>query len=443
MTLFEHLHDALVRTGRRLDDAAEELEAELLADVRAGLAAVDHSLETFLAGVKQYASEHPAAVFAILRQLQPILVREGVVLVTRFDDVRQVLARDDVFDVPYAEKMRLITDGENFFLGMPDSPRYTRDQSNMRLVVRREDVNGRIAPFVAATAESLVAAAGGELDAVSGLTQLVPARFVADYFGTPGPSEPQLIEWTSTLFWFLFMDPDNDPALHPRALAAAAGLSAYLDAAIAERKLAAGARDDVLSRCLGLQSSGTPGLRDLDIRNDLLGLIIGAIPTTASVSALALDELLRRPEQLTQARKAARADDDALLGGIVFEALRFNPFAPGIFRVANQPFVLARGTHRETPIAKGAVVVAATQSAVFDSKYIEEPQEFRVDRSPRDELHFGYGLHRCFGEHINRVQVPGLLKPLLRRQNLRRAEGPAGQLRKVGPFAASLCVLFD
>lgn len=443
MSLFDHLGEVLARTGRQLDDAAEELEAEVLAEVRAGLEVVDQKLATFIASIKTYAAEHPAAVFAILRRLQPILVRQGVVLVTRFDDVRQVLARDDVFDVPYAEKMRLITDGENFFLGMPDSPRYTRDQANMRLVVRREDIGASIAPFVRATAEALVGQAGGRLDAVSDLTRLVPARLIADYFGTPGPSEQELIEWTSTLFWFLFLDPDNDAALRPRALAASAGLNAYLDQAIAERKQAAGDRDDVLARCLALQRSGTPGFRDLDIRNDLLGLIVGAIPTTASVSALALDELLRRPEALAQARSAAQRDDDALLGRVVFEALRFNPFAPGIFRVANQPFVLARGTHRETAIAKGATVVAATQSAVFDARSIQEPDEFRVDRSSRDELHFGYGLHTCFGEHINRVQIPGLLKPLLRRDNLRRAPGEQGQLRKAGPFAASLHVLFD
>ena len=36
-----------------------------------------------------------------------------------------------------------------------------------------------------------------------------------------------------------------------------------------------------------------------------------------------------------------------------------------------------------------------------------------------------------------------MLKPLLKRANLRRAPGRAGRLRKNGPFAASLTVTFD
>jgi cytochrome P450 len=443
MSLLDHLREVLSEYGQRLEAAADELEAELLADIRTGLSAVDHHVDAFLSSIKQYAAEHPAAVFAILRRLQPILVRDGLVLVTRFDDVIEVLARDDVFDVPYAEKMRLITDGEGFFLGMADSPRYERDHTNMRMVVRRDDIASRIAPFVAAQAETSVGAAGRPFDAARDLCWPVPARFVGDYFGLPGPDERQMVEWSSTLFWFLFLDPDKDAALRDRALAASAGLNAYIDAAIAERKRLGIRRDDVLGRCLSLQATGAPGLRDLDVRNDLVGLIIGAIPTTASVSALALDELLRRPEQLAQARAAAKRDDDALLGRVVFEALRFNPFAPGIFRVANRSFVLAAGTHRETAVGRGATVVAATQSAMLDSLHLEEPDEFRLDRSPRDELHFGHGLHTCFGQHINRSQIPGLLKPLLRRENLRRAEGEAGKLLKAGPYPASLNVLFD
>ena len=443
MSLFDHLREALEKFGHLLGDAAQEAEAELLAEVRAGLAAVDGKVEAFLTGIKQYGAAHPEAVFAILRRLQPILVRDGVVLVTRFEDVQEVLLRDDVFDVPYAEKMRLVTSDENFFLGMPDSPRYTRDQANMRLVVRRDDIGSRIAPFVFSQAQALLAVSAGHLDAVSGLTQLVPTRFVAEYFGLAAPSERQMLEWTSTLFWFLFVDPDNDAALRVRALSASTELNAFVDAAIAERKRTQTGQDDVLGRCLGLQQAGTPGLSDLDIRNNLIGLVIGAIPTTATVGALCLDELLRRPAQLAQARAAALANDDALLAQIVFEALRFNPFAAGMFRVANQPFLLAKGKHRQTEIAQGATVVAATQSAMFDSARIDEPSAFRVDRSPRDALHFGFGLHTCFGQHINRVQIPGLLKPLLQRPNLRRADGEAGQLRKAGPFAASLSVLFD
>ena len=58
-------------------------------------------------------------------------------------------------------------------------------------------------------------------------------------------------------------------------------------------------------------------------------------------------------------------------------------------------------------------------------------------------LHWGYGLHTCFGQYINQVQIPGILKPLLKRKGLRRAAGDAGQLQYSGPFPSSLKVEFD
>ena len=417
-------HDAMQRARRELRDAGE-------------------TIEEFFDELKAHVAAHPELIFAILRRIQPILVQKDQVLVTRFRDVQEVLARDDVFDVPYAEKMRLITDGQNFFLGMPDSPRYAQDVSNMRIVVRRDDIPNVIAPLVARTAESIVANAPGALDVVSGLSQLVPAQLVAEYFGTPGPSQAELIAWATTLFWFLFLDPNDDPELRAHALRASVALNASVDARIAERKAAPQAVDDVLARCLRLQVSGTPGLSDLAIRNDLIGLIIGAIPTTASACALALDELLRRPEQLAGAQQAARGGEDAVLATFVFEALRFNPLSPAMYRRANRNFTLAKGQLRETELPAGATVLVATQSAMFDEQYVPAAHEFRLDRSARDALHFGYGLHTCFGQYINRVQIPGILKPLLQRQNLRRAAGAAGQYRKAGPLAGGLTVHFD
>ena len=443
MTLLEHLHALFQRLLPASDTNPKDLAPASMQQAKQELEKVGETVEQFLSELKTYAAAHPEAIFAILRRVQPILVQKNDVLVTRFEDVEEVLARDDVFDVPYAEKMRLVTDGQNFFLGMPDSARYAQDVSNMRIVVRRDDVATRIAPLVAEVAEQLVAGAPGTLDVVSGLTQVVPARLVAQYFGTEGLSEPDLIAWATTLFWYLFLDPQDDPTLKERALSASASLNGLVDRRVAERKADPAPVDDVLARCLQLQASGTPGMSDLDIRNNLIGLIIGAIPTTATVCTLALDELLRRPDELAGAQRAARAGDDARLSSYVFEALRFNPLSPAMFRRANQRFVLAKGELRATSIDAGATLLVATQSAMFDDRRIDAPHEFRLDRSPRDALHFGYGLHTCFGQHINRVQIPAILKPLLRRQNLRRADGPAGQYQKSGPLAGSLSVRFD
>jgi cytochrome P450 len=450
MLFLDHLRAALTRfshylSGREASPLPGESEApaEVLRTVREALAEAGEDVEQFANELKSYGAAHPREVFSILRRLQPILITKKLAIVTRFRDVQEVLTRDDAFDVPYAERMRLLTDDENFFLGMQDTPRYARDHANTTVAVRREDVSSVIIPFVEKVAGDIVSRAPGKLDVVAELTQIVPARLVGSYFGTPGPSEREMIEWASALFWFLFLDQAEDPAVRARALAASNLLNAYVERAIAERRERPTDRDDVLGRALALQVARIPGTRDLDIRNNLTGLIIGAIPTTATASALILDELLRRPRELEDVQAAARANDHDLVARYAFEALRFNPMTPGIFRIANRAITVAKGERHETAIAAGTKVVAAIESAMFDDREIDEPENFRLDRSPRDYLHFGHGLHACFGRHINQVQIPGLLMPLLKRKNLRRDSGDAGLLRKSGPFATSLTVLFD
>jgi cytochrome P450 len=446
MALLDHLRDTFDKLGHEIGDQAKEARGEVMEAVRHGFKGVSRELDAFVADLKAAALDHPREIFALLRKLQPILVVRDLAVVTRYEDVQEVLARDAVFDVTYAEKMELITNGQNFFLGMRDTPRYTRDYSNMRIAVRREDIATIVGPTVDRTAQAIVAGAGGTLDIVKGLTRVVPARFVGTYFGTPGPSEEELIAWTSTLFQFLFFDQANDPALRARALTASAALNAYIDRTIAERKTKPRGGDnaeDVLDRCLAYQRAGIPGMSDLDIRNNFIGLIIGAIPTTGSAAAFVVDALLDDPDQLAAACAAAKAGKEELVGAYVLEALRFNPMAPGIFRTANQDYTLGKGASRATSISAGTTVVAATQSAMFDSTRIDDPDTFRVDRPGYAYLHWSYGLHTCFGQYINAVQISKIVKALLLRDDLRRAPGDAGKLQKEGPYAGSLTVAFS
>lgn len=394
------------------------------------------------------------AVFSVLRAFVPNLLLQrtlvtaypnsGTAVVSRFDDVHEVLDREADFEVVYGPKMRTITAGENFFLGMQDSARYTRDVSNMRLAARRDDVARLIRPFVAQQAESVVAAAEGRLDVPQQLTLPIPARLVGHYFGMPGPSEQALIHWTTSMFWYLFIDLKNEPEVVARAERAAQECRDYLDQAIATRKRAPTTDDDVLNRCLAMQAAGLPGMADLDIRNNLIGLIIGAIPTLSKASVQALDQLLDRPESLALAQKAAGANDDDLLARCLYEALRFNPLNPVIYRRAVRDTVIARSSLRSRPIPKDTLVFAANLSAMFDRRQITEPNRFRTDRPGSHYILWGYGLHTCFGAHINQAAIPAMLKPLLKRPNLRRANGSAGRIDTGDtPFPQHLMVEFD
>jgi cytochrome P450 len=193
-----------------------------------------------------------------------------------------------------------------------------------------------------------------------------------------------------------------------------------------------------------MQVAGLPGMDDLGIRNYLIGLLIGAVPTTSKAAVQALDQLLDRPDALAAAQHAARSDDDALLGRHIFEALRFNPVNPLIYRRATNDTVIARNTFRALAIPKSTMVLAVNLSAMFDRLKLTDPGSFRIDRPWDDYILWGDGLHTCFGAYINMVLIPAILKPLLKQQGFRRAAGAAGQIDMEGaPFPAHLKLQFD
>jgi cytochrome P450 len=377
------------------------------------------------------------------RQFVAAYPNTGTAIVTRRQDVIEVLDRNADFEVVYEPKMRAITGGESFFLGMQDTPLYTRDTSNMRLAMRRDDVATTIQPLGRRLAEQLVAGHAKGLDLPNDLTLRVPTAIVTDYFGITGAPNSDLVAWATVMFWYLFVDLAGDAEVARKALDAAAASCAMVDTAIAQ-KASGEAKDDVLGRCLVLQKAGEPGMDDLGIRNNLIGLFIGAIPTISRACVQALDQLLDRPQALASAQAAARSGDDALLAAHVFEAFRFNPINPLIYRRAARDARIAAGSLRSRLIPKGSMVLAVNLSAMFDPLRIDAPESFRTDRPWGDYILWGYGMHTCFGAHVNRAVMPAILKPLLLKPGLRRAAGIAGRIDGGGtPFPQHFSVQWD
>lgn len=381
--------------------------------------------------------------FRLMRRFKPILGFGNTIVTSRYDDVYEVFQNDALFAVPYKEKLDVIMDGQPFFLSMPDTPTYHAGANAMRKVVRPQDVGARLAPACQEMAARIVAEGEGRLEVVDALARRVTFDLLGDYFGVPKPPNGDLRVWGTRLFEFQFADGGNDPALRAEVNEIGPALRAHIDGEIQRRKAAPDGRDDVLGRCLALQAAGEPGYSDVEIRTALMGFIVGGPPQPPMVVPQALEQLLRRPDALAGAQKAAREDDDALLAGYVFEAMRFDPLAPALPRVAVADGRIAAGTKRERKIKKGAHVMAALASAMMDERRVPEPRNFDPMRRPPEFMHFGSGHHTCFGIHINKAILPGMLKPLLKRPNLRRAPGKAGHLSKQGPFSKALTVVYD
>lgn len=371
---------------------------------------------------RTWLATRPRELFDELRPARPILALSGLIVVTRYADVIEVLSRDRDFGVPqYAQKMHRAAG--DFFLGMEDGPQYEHEVSIMRLASSRDDLP-RLERAIGAWAEECVAekAGAGRLDVVGDLSRRVPGRLVAEYFGAPGPDEATRLRWLRALFRDVFLNPgDRDPAVRDAAAEASRELGAWLDAEIAELIAAARAgkplSDTVLARCVRMQSAPETALDAAGIRRNIAGLIVGAIDTTSECVANAIDFLLDRPDLLARAAAAAR--------------------------VALAPTVIAHGAERETAVPAGTPVIAALMSAMFDPAERDAPMDFNPARPARHYLHFGYGMHQCFGRHINRLQLPLVSRVILRLPGLRRAPGEEGHVKSDGPFPDHLFVDFD
>jgi cytochrome P450 len=246
------------------------------------------------------------------------------------------------------------------------------------------------------------------------------------------------------IFWETFLNVGSDRNVRRDAEIAAEQLHQYMDALIAERHTqianAEETPDDLLTRLIQLQQTPESALSDEGIRRNLGGVVVGAVDTTSKATAQAIDQLLDRPAALRAATVAALNNDIKTLSAAVFEALRFNPINPFMVRHVARSTTVATGTRRQKTVKAGSDVFLGILPAMFDPVVFPNPHEFRTDRPIENYLHFGHGLHRCFGRYINLVQIPEIVGALLRYGNIRRPSPPLHQMQFEGPFPDRLLV---
>ncbi len=363
----------------------------------------------------------------VMREIKPVFRLGGRVFVLRHADVVNALERQAELSVNgvYAERMRA-TSGD-FFLGMDDGDRYRREERLTRAAMRPGDLD-RIGELVGRRAEIIVRQKQltGRIDVVRDLVRAVPLELLGTYFGVPGRDVAELDGWMRALFHYLFFDPGDTQRVRERAIEAGRELNLYLSDLIAERRAAGAPGDTLLDRLIREQVANPSDCLDDDgIRRNVNGLIIGAVDTTAKAAVLVLQSLFRRPAALRGARDAARAGDRELLLRYVFEALRFNPFNPVMFRSVPAPTTVGASG---VPVKVGEPIWVSPLLAMFDPRAFERPGEFRTDRPLSSYILFGHGLHTCFGIRINRVTLPALVAPLLRDDVFRPLRGAAGRI---------------
>lgn len=392
--------------------------------------------------VRQMLAADPLGFVAELRRHRPVLVLPECTLVSLYDDVIEMLNMPKVFTVAlYVPKM-----ANGYMMMHDDDALHYREKSIMQGLLNRDDLP-QVRQLVAANAQKILQAAAGKVDGMGGYCRLVPATIVRDYFGLIGIDLNELMDWSYWAQVDTFYNQPFDIATDEERRkitdthnAAADKLGKYIGALILTKLVATklefltapfrklwrkitghsgGLQDDIVTR---MMRTKFPAEVSFDLKRvgvNAGGLLIGTIETTAQATVQTIQYLLQRPELLEQARNAARLDDPATFDGIVWEALRFVPISPYMFRQTACEYTIAKGTDRATTIPAATNVLALTQSAMFDEKAFEAPDEFRAGRNWYHYFTFGYGAHECLGKYVGMVMIPEIVRQILLQPDLK------------------------
>ena len=396
--------------------------------------------------VRRWIDTEPLPFFKELRDKRPILVTPKCTLVTRFDDVREILLMYKVFTVkPYVPKM------DNYLMAHDDDALHTREKSLRQFMLNRDDLP-RVRTMVADISRGILGRKNGQIEVVNDFCRMVPATLVQDYFGLTGAKLADLIEWS---YWNQYDTFHNQPfdvlpaelsqQIIDRHNETSKKLSSYITMLIAKRLLAVKAekltfstiiklRDDIVTRMLRTSFAKE---QDFDIKRlgvNAGGLLIGAIETTSQAVAQVLQYLFQNQEWLAAAKTAAQKEDTTEFDGIVWEALRFVPITPYLFRTTVSDYTAGKGTDHETVLRAGTFVLPVTLSAMFDDRAFESPDAFIPQRNWYNYFHFGFGGHECLGRYVGMVMIPEMVRQVL----LKKDVEPQGMMDyKSGPFPES------
>jgi len=361
----------------------------------------------------------PFAAFARWREQAPVHrastpTGEAVWLVTRHDDVRQLLADPRLrldkthstagyrgYALPAALDANLLN------LDPPDHTRLRRLVAKAFTPRRVEELQPGIE---AAVAELLDGIAGrGRADLVADLATPLPLTVIGELLGVPREERAAFRGWTNDVV---------TPRSAAQARDAITSMEEFLRSLIA-RKRAAPA-DDLISAMIEARDD-QDRLSEDELTSLAFLTLWAGYEVTADLLGAGIVALLRHRAQFDLIR-----EHPELAAGAVEELIRWvspNPYA--IRRFPTEPVTVG-----ETTIPVGETVLLALGAADRDPGQFARPDEIDIRRGNAGaHLGFGRGIHYCLGAPLARAEVAAALRGLTSRFPRLRIDGPADALR--------------
>lgn len=353
----------------------------------------------------------PFPAYARLRAEAPVArcAARDLYLVSRHDDV--VAALGNHADFSSGQSV-----GPEKMPGIPmmltcDPPLHTR----LRTIVGRALTPRLVAAFeprIRAIADALVdrAVARGAFDLVADLAAPLPLLVICEVLGLDCDRPDDFKRWSDDTFAILGGRVDADS--FDRYNRSWREFKARLAPEIAARQQAPQA--DLLSVLAAPHPDGEALTRS-EILNFTLLLLAAGNETTTDLLSLSVHALATHPATLARALA-----QPGRMASVVEEVLRWQSPVQGLCRTTTREVVLGG-----TRIPEDAKVMVLYASANRDPSRHDDPDTFDVDRPAGQHVAFGFGIHRCLGAALARLEARVALEALYARAPSLRLD-PAG-----------------
>ncbi|RAJ67152.1 cytochrome P450 [Streptomyces sp. Amel2xB2] len=379
----------------------------------------------------------PPAAWAVLREEAPVAPvvlpsGDGASLVTRYDDVRQVLSEprctrqldaDDAARVSANESGGVFNDSMAESLAGAGQQRWRRMLTKWFTAKRMTMLRPGIEAMTGRLVDEMVER-GHPADLKACVGFPLPVWVICALLGVPDSDRDRFARWSDMLLNLTRYGQEEIDA-------AQAQFHAYMAGHLEAKRADPG--DDLLSTLITTTDSDGGRLTDAELAATGQALLIAGHETTANMIGKMTAMLLA-----DRTRWERLVADPSLVRTAVEEALRFD---------ANPGFGMPRYVKEDVEVAgaevpRGSTLVCSMAAANRDETAFEDAGRMRLDRSPNPHLAFGAGPHSCLGQSLARTELQTVLDVLLRRlptlelavapEELRPVEGlVVGGLREV------------
>lgn len=357
----------------------------------------------------------PWALFSALQRESPVhLTSHGVYLVTRYKDVRAMLAHPGFSRALEAERHPTVEPGRGRDV-MHNTLLHTDDPAHgrMRSHVMRA-FNGAAIRRWEARAQEIVddridtARANGRIEFIREFAYPLSQGVTCELLGVPVEDHERFEKWIDDAIE-VFPGGDVD-AQRAAATQAMLSFADYLEDVVAERRRTPG--DDFVTALIAAEDEDDT-LSSIELMGIAYELVKAGTETTANTLGNGMFLLLANPDQY--ARLLERPE---LAGSAGDEMLRCDsPFQMTAPRLAREDIVLDGGV-----IPAGATAIAIAAAANRDPTVFENPQVFDITRKNNKYLTFGFGAHYCVGSLLAKAELRIAFETIARRLPPLRAE---------------------